>query len=97
MSTYILLLNYTEQGIRTVKDSPKRLDAARGLARKHGAEIKDVYLTMGTYDLVTVVEAAADDAVAKFVLALGSLGNVRTTTLRAFPEADYRKIAGALA
>jgi uncharacterized protein with GYD domain len=96
MSTYVLLLNYTDQGIRTVKDSPKRLDAARGLARKHGAEIRDVYLTMGTYDLVTVVEAATDDALAKFVLALGALGNVRTTTLKAFPEAEYRKIVGAV-
>ena len=96
MSTYILLLNYTEQGIRSVKDSPKRLDAARGLAQKYGAELKTVYLTLGAHDLVTVIEAPADDAVAKFVLALGSLGNVRTTTLKAFPEAEYRKIVSAL-
>lgn len=96
MSTYILLLNYTDQGIRNIKESPKRVDAARALARKHGAELKDFYLTMGTYDVVTVVEASSDEAVAKFVLAIGALGNVRTTTLKAFSEADFRKIVGAL-
>lgn len=96
MSTYILLLNYTDQGIRNIKESPKRVDAARALARKHGAELKELYLTMGTYDVVTVVEASSDEAVAKFVLAVGALGNVRTTTLKAFSEADFRKIVGAL-
>ncbi|HEX9687226.1 MAG TPA: GYD domain-containing protein [Burkholderiales bacterium] len=96
MSTFILLLNYTDQGIRNIKESPKRVDAARALARKHGAELKDFYLTMGTHDVVTIVEAPSDEAVAKFVLATGALGNVRTTTLKAFSEADFRKIVGAL-
>jgi uncharacterized protein with GYD domain len=96
MSTYIMLLNYTDQGIRNIKESPKRVDAARALARKHGAELKDFYLTMGTHDAVTIVEASSDEAVAKFVLAIGALGNVRTTTLKAFSEADFKKIAGAL-
>jgi len=96
MSTFILLLNYTDQGIRNIKESPKRVDVARALARKHGAELKDFYLTMGTHDVVTIVEAPSDEAVAKFVLATGALGNVRTTTLKAFSEADFRKIVGAL-
>ena len=96
MSTYILLLNYTEQGIRTIKDSPKRVNAARELARKYGAELKDFYLTMGAYDAVSIVEAPTDDAAARFVLALGALGNVRSTTLKAFSEKDYQKIVGSL-
>ena len=96
MSTYILLLNYTEQGIRTIKDSPKRVNAARELARKYGAELKDFYLTMGAYDVVSIVEAPTDDAAAKFVLALGALGNVRSTTLKAFSEKEYQKIVGGL-
>lgn len=96
MSTYILLLNYTDQGIRNIKDSPKRVGAARELARKYGAELKNFYLTMGAYDIVTIVEAPTDEAVARFVLALGSLGNVRSTTLKAFTEAEFQKIAGSL-
>lgn len=96
MATYISLLNYTDQGIRNIKDAPKRVDAARALARKHGAELKDIYLTMGAYDVVTIVEAPSDEAVAKFVLATGALGNVRSTTLKAFSEAEFRKIVGAL-
>jgi len=96
MSTYILLLNYTDQGIRNIKDSPKRVNAARELARKHGAELKDFYLTMGAYDVVSIVEAPTDDAATRFVLALGSLGNVRSTTLKAFTEAEYQKIVGGL-
>ncbi len=97
MATYILLLNWTEQGIRTAKESPRRLDAARELARKFGAELKDTYLTMGSYDLVSVLEAPDDQTVAKFLLSVGALGSVRTTTLKAFPEAEYRDIMGALA
>jgi len=96
MSTYILLLNYTDQGIRTIKDSPKRVNAARELARKYGAELKVFYLTMGAYDVVSVVEAPTDEAAAQFVLALGSLGNVRSTTLKAFSETEYQKIVGGL-
>lgn len=96
MATYIILINYTDQGIRNVKDSPKRLDAAKKLLKGMGGEFKQFYLTMGAYDIVTVVEAPSDEAIAKFVLAAGSLGNIRTTTLKAFSEAEYRKIIGAL-
>ena len=96
MSTYIMLFNYTDQGIRNIKDSPQRADAARELARTCGAEMKDFYLTMGGYDLVVTVEASNDDAVAKFALAVGSSGNVRSTTLKAFTEEEYRGIIEAL-
>ncbi len=96
MSTYIMLINYTDQGIRNIKDSPKRADAARELAKACGAEMKSLYLTMGGYDLVVTVEAPNDDAVAKFSLAVGSAGNVRSTTLKAFTEEEYRGIIEAL-
>ena len=96
MATYIMLINYTDQGIRNVKDSPKRLDAAKKMLKSMGGEIKDFYLTMGTYDIAIVAEAPSDDVIAKFALGSGSLGNIRTTTLKAFPEAEYRKIIGAL-
>lgn len=96
MPTYIILLNYTDQGIRNVKDSPKRLDEAKKLLRYMGGEFKQFYLTMGAYDIATVVEAPSDEVMAKFGLAIGSLGNVRTTTLKAFPEDEYRKIIAAL-
>ena len=96
MATYIILINYTDQGIRNIKDSPKRLDAAKKMLKTMGGEIKDFYLTMGSYDLAIVAEAPSDDVIAKFSLASGSLGNIRTTTLKAFPETEYRKIIGAL-
>ncbi len=96
MATYIILINYTDQGIRNIKDSPKRLDAAKKMLKTLGGEIKDFYLTMGSYDLAIVAEAPSDDVIAKFSLASGSLGNIRTTTLKAFPEAEYRKIVGTL-
>lgn len=96
MARYIMLLNWTDQGIKSVKESPKRLDAARDLAKKMGCEIRDFYMTTGTYDMVTVAEAPDDDALAKLILTLGMAGNIRTTTLKAFPEDAYRKIIGAL-
>jgi len=96
MATYIILINYTDQGIRNVKDSPKRLDAAKKMLKSMGGEIKEFYLTMGSYDITIVAEAPSDDVIAKFSLASGSLGNIRTTTLKAFPEAEYRKIIGTL-
>ena len=97
MPTYISLVKYTEQGIRNIKDSPKRLDAAKKMLKEMGGEIKGFYLTMGEYDIVTICEAPDDEAMTRFFLALGSLGNVRTSTLRAFPEEEYRRIVAGLA
>ena len=96
MPTYVSLINYTDQGIRSIKDSPKRLDAAKKLIKDMGGELKAVYLTMGSYDLVTVAEAPNDETVAKFVLSLAAAGNVRTVTMKAFPEAEYRKLVSTL-
>jgi len=96
MPTYIALLKWTAQGISKVKDSPSRLDAGRAEFRKAGIEMKDVYLTMGQYDLVCVIDAPDDETLAKGILTLGSQGNVSTETLKAFSEDDYRKIIGSL-
>jgi len=97
MARYIMLVNWTDQGIRNVKDSPKRLDAARGAAKGMGADIKEFYMTMGDHDMVVVVDAPGDEAMAKFALVLGGAGNVRTKTLKAFAETEYRAIIGSLA
>ncbi|HKU52935.1 MAG TPA: GYD domain-containing protein, partial [Nitrospira sp.] len=83
-------------GIRNVKESPKRMDAAKKLAKDLGGEIKTVYMTQGNFDLALVAEMPNDEKTASFVLKLGSLGNVRTTTLKAYSEDDYRKITGGL-
>ena len=96
MAKYILLVNWTDQGVRAVKDSPKRLDTARRLAETAGCKMGDFYMTMGGYDMVTHVDAPDDATMAKFVLSLASAGNIRTHTLKAFSEDEYRKILGAL-
>jgi uncharacterized protein with GYD domain len=96
MAMYLMPLNWTDQGIKNVKESPKRLDAAKKLAKDLGGEIKTVYMTQGSFDLAIVAEMANDEKVASYVLKLGSLGNVRTTTLRAYSEDEYRKIIGSL-
>lgn len=96
MPTYITLLNWTEQGIKNVKESPKRLDAGKEAFRSMGAEIKEFYLVKGQYDMVIVSEAPDDATVAKLALAVASQGAVRTMTLRAFTEDEYRKIIAEL-
>ena len=96
MTTYIMLSNYTEQGIKNIKDSPRRLDAAKDLVRSMGGELRAFYLVMGTYDVVVIIEAPNDEVVAKVALKLGAAGNVKTVTLRAFDEAEYRDIVAGL-
>jgi len=96
MVTYLMLLNWTDQGIKNVKESPKRLDGVKKLAKDLGGEVKSFYMTLGAYDLVLIVEMPNNDKLANFVLKLGSLGNVRSTTLRAYSEDDYRRIISGL-
>ncbi|UCD91218.1 MAG: GYD domain-containing protein [Desulfobacterales bacterium] len=96
MPTYITLVRYTQKGVENVKDSPQRLDAAKKAFRGMGAELKEFYLVMGQYDIILVSEAPNDEAVAKIALTLGSLGNVRTESFRAFKEDEYREIIAAL-
>ncbi len=96
MSIYINLMTYTDQGLRNVKKSPSRLDAARKAVEELGGKLGDLYLTMGAYDLVAISEFPDDATAATFVLRLGEKGNVRTTTVKAFPENAYRKIVEAV-
>ena len=96
MATYIMLANWTDQGIRHVKDSPDRLAAARELCRQHGAEMSSFYLTLGAYDMLAIIDAPNDDTFAKIALSIARGGNVRTTSLKAFDEGQYREIIGAL-
>ncbi len=96
MPTYVTLMRWTQKGIENVKEGPTRLDAARKTMKDMGAELKAVYLVTGRYDVVTVVQAPDDETMTKINLAVASRGNVRTETLRAFPEEEYRKIIAAL-
>jgi len=96
MPTYITLLKFTQQGVEKIKESPARLDRSRQAYESMGAEIKAFYLVLGQYDAVVIAEAPNDEVAAKLALAIGSQGNVRTETLRAFTEEEYRKIIAAL-
>ena len=96
MATFIALGNFTDQGIRSIKDSTKRADAVRELAKKYGATLKEVYWTLGRYDVVTVIEAPNDEAATAFALGVGSAGNVRTESLRAFSKEEMNGILGKL-
>ncbi len=95
MATFISLINFTDQGIRNVKDSPDRYEAFKALAEKMGGTVKGVYYTMGHYDMVVIVEGS-DEAAMTTMLKVGSLGNVRTETLRGFSLEEMRKIIGKM-
>ena len=92
MPTYVVLNNWTDQGIRNVKDSPKRLDATKKAIEAAGGKVLGYYLTMGRYDSVLIVESPSDEVAATLALSAGSQGSVRTETLKAFPEDEYRRI-----
>jgi uncharacterized protein with GYD domain len=94
--TYISLITFTHQGLTSIKELPTRLDAAREAVRPFGAEIRDVYLTLGRYDLVAAVDAPDDTAAAKAILAIASGANGTSETLRAFREDEYRDIVGSI-
>jgi uncharacterized protein with GYD domain len=92
MPTYIALIDWTQQGIETFKDSPSRADAAAELIEGLGGQMTNIWWTMGGHDLVAVVDAPDDEAVAAFLLAAGSQGNIRTQTLRAFSREEFESI-----
>ena len=96
MPTYISLISYTQQGIAAIKQGPSRLEAAKQAFKRAGGELKAFYLTTGKYDAVVIAEFPDDAALAKTVLALGAQGNVRSQTMRAFNEAEFRKLVGEL-
>lgn len=95
MATFISLLNFTDQGIRNVKDSPDRYEAFRAMAEKLGVKVKGIYYTVGQYDIVVIVEGS-DEAVTSALLKVGSLGNVRSQTLRGFSVDEMKKIIGQM-
>jgi uncharacterized protein with GYD domain len=96
MATYVSLISYTQQGMQNIKESPARLDAAKKAFKSMGAELKQWYLLIGEYDALIISEAPDDETVAKLLLMISALGNVRTKTLRAFTEDEYRKIIAGL-
>ena len=96
MNTYMILFNWTEQGIRTVREAGPRLDGLKRTLRELGGNVESFYLTMGQYDTVAVVTLPDDATMAKLALSLGAVGNVRTLTMRAFPEPEYRAILASL-
>jgi uncharacterized protein with GYD domain len=91
MPTYITLVRFTQKGIENIKEGPARLEAAKNGFQAMGAEIKAFYLVMGQYDAIVISEAPDDETVTKLALSIGSKGNIRTETLRAYTEDEYRK------
>jgi uncharacterized protein with GYD domain len=97
MPAYIVLCQFTEQGVRTVKETTKRADAFKAMAKKAGATVKDLYWTLGQYDLVAVMEAPDDVSATAVLLSVGSLGNIRTQALRAFSAEEMGRVLGKMA
>ena len=92
MATFITLGNFTEQGIRNIKDTTKRAEAFKAMAQKAGVTVKELYYTMGQYDIVTIVEAPDEQTATALLLSVGALGNIRSQTLRAFSREEMGKI-----
>jgi uncharacterized protein with GYD domain len=96
MPTYLMLGQFTDQGIRNVKESPKRAEALKEMAKKGGVTVKEIYWTQGAYDVAAVVDAPDDASVTALFLSVGALGNVRTQTLRAYTSEEMGRILGKM-
>jgi len=92
MANYVILGNFTDQGIRGIKDTTKRAKAFKDLTEDMGGSIKDIYWTLGSYDVVLTMEAPDDETVAAILMKVGSLGNLKSQTLRAFNEAEINSL-----
>lgn len=92
MATYVALVNFSDQGIRNVKQTPERAKAVIAAAEKLGVKVKDNYWTMGAYDAVLIADAPNDEAITAWALGTGSLGNIRTQTMRAFSAEEMKGI-----
>lgn len=92
MATYIVLLSFTDQGIRNIKQTPDRAEAATASAEKLGITVKEIYWTLGQYDSVLVMDAPNDETITAWAMGTGSVGNVRTQTMRAFAAKEMNKI-----
>ncbi len=97
MATYIVLETFTDQGMRAVKDTTKRAEAIRAMGKKMGVTVRDIFWTLGQYDVLTLVDAPDDATATAFVLSIASAGNVRCQTLRAFSADEVGKILGKIA
>jgi len=97
MATYVVLSTFTEKGIASVKQTTKRADAARAAAKEVGVNMREILWTQGQYDIVSIIEATDEVAVAAFGLSLASAGNVRSQTLRAFTKDEMAKILAKVA
>ena len=93
MPTYVSLFNWTDQGIRNVRDTVQRYDRSQELQDKHGVRLEQVYWTVGPYDIVSIAQAADEESISAFMLELASAGNLKTTTLRAY---DRDEMSGIL-
>jgi uncharacterized protein with GYD domain len=93
MTTFVSLVSFTDQGIRSVKESPARADAFKATAAKLGVTVKSMYYTLGNYDLVVTTEGS-DEAVTSLLLKTASLGNVKTQTLRAYSVEEFARMLG---
>ena len=96
MPTYVMLARWTDQGIRAINENPRRVDAAKKELQEMGGQFRALYLTMGEYDLVGIYDAPDDAVAARFTLLLGKHGNVRTSSMKAFPEEAFRQIIASL-
>jgi uncharacterized protein with GYD domain len=92
MPNYVMLANWTDQGMRNIEDSPKRIDFARKSLEDMGGRFLSVFVTMGEYDLIIAYDAPDDAVAARFSVLLGKMGNVRTKSMKAFSEEAYRLI-----
>lgn len=92
MATFIALGTFTDQGIRNVKQTTERAQAFRDMAQKAGISVKDIYWTVGTYDLIVIVDAPDEETATSLLFSVGSLGNIRTQTLRAFSAEEINRI-----
>ena len=95
MPTFVTLTNFTDLGIKNIKDSPERMQLFKSTAEKMGVKIKDVWYTVGSYDLVAITEGTGE-AVTGLLLKMGSMGNVRTQTLRGFTPDEFKKIVATI-
>jgi len=96
MATYVLLTKFTDQGIRSAKDSPKRAEAFKKMAETFGATVRELFWTQGRYDIVAIVEAPDEMSVTALNLSISALGNVRTESLRAFSAAEMMTIVSKM-
>ena len=96
MANYILLINFTVQGLHNVEDSTNRAAAVTALGKKMGVKVRDIYWCLGAHDGVLIAEASNDETITAFALSIASLGNVRTQTLRAFKAGEFKSIVGKM-